>query len=74
MSVSPSGSIALWQQASTGSVVAFRPGWAKPLTLLQSFPVPSSLESATWDEAAGFVTVKAWSHPQTTRLAIPGGA
>ena len=73
MSVSPSASIALWQDSATGAIVAFRPSWPAPRTLLPKFPVPSSLESTSWDESAGFATVKAWNHPETFQLAIPGG-
>ena len=73
MSVAPSGSIALWQESTSGAIVAFRPGWARPAVLLKGFPTPRALESAVWDEAAGSVTVKAWEHPETHRLAIPGG-
>ncbi|UHQ18327.1 hypothetical protein LVB87_08815 [Lysobacter sp. KIS68-7] len=71
MSVAPSGSIALWQDVSTGSVVAFRPGWHQPQVLL-SFPTPSSLQSANWNEPAGTVTLKAWNHADEHQLAIPG--
>ena len=71
MSVAPSGSVALWQEASTGSVVAFRPGWDKPQVLLKSFPTPRTLQSATWNELAGTVTIKAWNHVEDHELAIP---
>ena len=71
MSVAPSGSIALWQESSTGSIVAYRPSWPNPTVLLKSFPTPRALESAVWDEAAGSVSVKAWEHPETHTLAIP---
>ena len=73
MSVAPSGSVALWQDSSTGSVFVYRPGWQKPAVVLKSFPSPRSLESAVWDESAGSVTVKGWAHPETFKLAIPSG-
>ena len=73
MSVAPSGRIALWQETSTGSVVAFRPGWEKPEVLLKSFPTPRSLDSATWNEPAKTVTIKAWNHPEKHELVIPSG-
>ena len=73
MSVAPSRTVALWQQTSTGSVVAFRPGWEKPVVLLKSFPTPRSLDSATWNEPAESVTIKAWNHPEEHELAIPRG-
>jgi hypothetical protein len=73
MSVAPSASIALWQESSSGSIVAYRPSWAKPIVLLKSFPAPSSLESTVWDEGSGSVTVKAWQQPERHKLAIPGG-
>ena len=74
MSVAPSGSMALWQESSTGALVIYRPSWAQPSVLLKSFPSPSALESTVWDEDAGSVTVKAWEHPETHRLVIPGGS
>jgi hypothetical protein len=73
MSVAPSGSIALWQESATGSIVAYRPGWENPRVLLKGFPTPRALELAVWDEPGGSVAVKAWEHPETYRLAIPGG-
>ena len=73
MSVSPSGSMALWQAAPTGSVVIYRPGWRAPIALLKSFPKPSALKSVVWDEPRGSVTVKAWDQPSTYNLAIPSG-
>ena len=73
MSVAPSGAIALWQDSSSGSVLVYRPGWEKPAVVLKSFPAPRSLDSTTWDEAAGSVTVKGWGSPETYKLVIPGG-
>ena len=73
LSVSPSGSIALWQAAPTGAIVVYRPSWKAPVVLLKSFPKPSALKSVAWDEPKGFVAFKAWDLPSTYKFAIPSG-